>query len=82
MPAEEAACREDNGADPDWACANCPKKRAADLSPYTNKLLGLYSLQEAGYPFRANDIEYQEWIDLGRLRQAVGTRKTACPMMG
>lgn len=81
-PDEAETCREENGADPEWACAHCPKKRSGDLSPYTLKLLDLYSLQRAGYPFRANDMEYQEWLDLGQIRQVLEDRQTTCPFTG
>jgi hypothetical protein len=44
--------------------------------------MGLYNLQKSGYPFRANDISYQEWMDLGRVRQIFDARNIGCPMMG
>lgn len=50
-------------------CRNCPKKRAGDLHPYTVKLLQLRALQQAGYPFDADDLTYDEWLDLGRVNE-------------
>ena len=57
----------------EWACENCQKMRAEDLDPYTIKLLRIHTLREAGYPFRANDLTYEEWLDLGRLEQCLQT---------
>jgi len=51
----------------EWTCKNCPKKKAEDLNPYTHKLLRLRTLRTAGYPFGANDLTYEEWLDLGQL---------------
>ena len=56
----------------DWTCRNCPKKKAEDLHPYTHKLLNLRMLRMAGYPFRANDLTYEEWLDLGQMEQMLG----------
>jgi len=80
QPAEEAQCLADN-SDIEWACANCPKKRSSDLSEYTHKLIRLHNLQKAGYPFKANDIAYEEWLDLGRVNQVLAPRQAgSCPM--
>jgi hypothetical protein len=43
------------------------------------KLLNLRTLKKAGYPMRANDLQYVEWLDLGRVCQALDT---GCPFMG
>jgi hypothetical protein len=56
-----------------WSCAHCPKKRPADLNIYTHKLLRLRRLQQAGYPFHANDLTYEEWLDLGRVNECLRT---------
>ena len=57
----------------EWTCAHCPKTRLEDLNPYTHKLLRLRMLRAAGYPFEANDLTYEEWLDLGRLNQWLET---------
>lgn len=67
------------GPELDWACQNCPRKRTEDLHPYTVKLLNLRTLRRAGYPLRANDLNYEEWLDLGRVCAALDT---GCPFMG
>lgn len=69
----------ENGGNLDWACANCPKTRQADLHPYTSKLTHLYALQMAGYPLQADDLTLEEWLDLGRVRQTLDP-PTHCPM--
>ena len=51
----------------EWACGECRTRRPRDLAPYTVKLLRLRQMQTGGYPFRANDLTIEEWIDLGRL---------------
>lgn len=57
-----------------WQCENCPKKGWQDLSPYTHKILRLRQLQQAGYPFEANDLELEEWMDLGRANECLETQ--------
>jgi hypothetical protein len=52
-----------------WTCANCPRARLEDLSPYTMKILRLADLQFAGYPLAANDLTLEEWFDLGRVKE-------------
>jgi len=74
---EQAKCEEEFGDNLEWACENCEKKRSEDLHPYTLKLFRIRMLREAGYPFRANDITFEEWIDLGRLEQCL---KTPAPL--
>lgn len=63
-----------------WACGNCPRRRASDLHPYTHKLLRLRDLQLGGYPFRADDLSIEEWIDLGQIKAALAPPSN-CPMM-
>jgi hypothetical protein len=43
------------------------------------KLLSLRTLKKAGYPLEANDLNYEEWMDLGRVCQALDI---GCPFMG
>lgn len=71
---ERAACVEEVGEEMlEWQCSNCPKRRWQDLSPYTHKILRLRRLQQAGYPFEANDLELEEWEDLGRANAWLAT---------
>ena len=68
---EEDKCRNEYGDGDNlaWACANCPKTREEDLGEYTVKLLKMRALRRAGYPLRANDLTYEEWLDLSRIEQ-------------
>lgn len=63
----------------DWACGNCPKRRESDLHPYTVKLLTLRALQRGGYPFSADDLSLEEWVDLGNLARALEPGPS-CPL--
>jgi len=73
--AEHAACVEEVGeAMLEWQCENCPTRRWQDLHPYTHTLLRLRRLQQAGYPFGADDLELETWIDLGRVNECLGTQ--------
>jgi len=60
-----------DGPELEWACDNCPKKKAEDLHPYTIKIFRLRWLRQAGYPFEANDLTVEEWMDLGRIEEAL-----------
>ncbi len=66
----EAKCQAECGDNLDWACARCEKKKVADLHEYTHKMLKIRHLKLAGYPFRANDLALEEWMDLGVLEDA------------
>jgi len=80
---EQAKCLDEFGeAGLTWACSQCPKKKQSDLDQYTLKLLHLLSLQNGGYPFKANDLTIDEWIDLGQVREALQPKTMSCPLMG
>ena len=68
-PEEETKCKEEFGKYYEWACKNCEKKKHRDLHPWTAHLLKLRRLQKAGYPFGKNDLDYEEWLDLGLLNE-------------
>jgi len=72
---EQAKCRAEMGDGPEleWACNHCPKKKAQDLHAYTFKLFRLRRLRMAGYPFEANDLTVEEWMDLGRIEEIVNS---------
>jgi len=55
----------------EWNCKNCPKKRAEDLSDWTRHLLRLRRLQLGGYPFAANDLDLDVWMDLGKVNECL-----------
>ena len=71
-PETEEECRDEVGQENlEWTCKQCPKKKADDLHPYTAKLIELLAMQRGGYPFQADDLTRDEWIDLGRLKEAL-----------
>ena len=63
-----------------WACAECPRISRDNLEPYTLKLLHLAALQRGGYPLDADDLTLEEWVDLGRIKEALKPTIT-CPLM-
>jgi hypothetical protein len=81
-PAETEKCRAEFGENLAWACGQCRKKRAEDLSPYTVKLLRRRALIRAGYPVRADDLGLDEWMDLGEVTAALDGGKGRCPLAG
>ena len=54
-----------------WACGECEKKRAEDISDWTFHILELRKLHKAGYPFRPNDLSLEEWEDLGTANMTI-----------
>jgi hypothetical protein len=69
-PEVRQRCRAENSAFADWACGVCEEFRQPEaLSPWTWHLLFLFQLQQAGYPFRANDLSLETWLLLGLVRQ-------------
>jgi hypothetical protein len=42
--------------------------------------LDLRALQRGGYPFQADDLSIEEWIDLGQIKAALAPPSN-CPMM-
>jgi len=47
---------------------------------YTLKLLHLSALQKGGYPFSADDLTLEEWVDLGQLKEALKPA-LSCPLL-
>ena len=52
-----------------WACENCPKKKSEEIHDYTRKLLNIRTLQKAGFPLDPEILNYDEWLDLGKVNQ-------------
>ena len=42
---------------------------ADTISPWTWHLVLLHQLQQAGYPFNANDLTLEEWLLLGLVQR-------------
>jgi hypothetical protein len=68
--AQRQQCQAASGAFAEWACSVCREcVRPEAVSPWTRHLLFLHRLQEAGYPFRANDLDLETWLLLGLVKQ-------------
>jgi hypothetical protein len=68
---DELKCRVENEGYEEWACEKCEKKKSRESSPWTMHLMYLRNLQKGGYPFKANDLSLEEWIDLGMLNDLI-----------
>lgn len=73
---QERTCREEVGEENiEWTCSQCEKKKAADISPYTRKMLWIRRLRAGGYPFRPCDLTLEEWEDLARVEDMMQARE-------
>lgn len=79
---EYAQCKFDYEGNLEWACKHCETKRHEDLHPYTHKLLRIHLLRMGGFPMPADDLTLDEWMDLGRITQALDSRMGGCPLTG
>jgi hypothetical protein len=63
-------CREEyDDQEMSWACLNCTKLKSEEIHPYTRKLLDIRTLQKAGFPLDPEMLNYEEWLDLGKVNQ-------------
>jgi hypothetical protein len=58
-------CEAQHGEFLEWSCANCPKVRTDNISERAMLIVYLHRLKKGGYPFGANDLEVEDWMDLG-----------------
>ena len=67
-----AKCKEEyDEPDLEWTCENCPKIEEWEIHPYTKKLLAFKKLAAAGFPLAADMLTYEEWLDLGRVKECL-----------
>jgi hypothetical protein len=72
-PARQRICAAENGAFAPWACRVCEEYlRPEAVSRWTWHLVFLQQLQQAGYPFQANDLTLEEWLLLGVAERLLG----------
>ena len=45
--------------------------RGDEISPWTLHILSIRKLQQGGYPYRKNDLELEEWQDLGDANETI-----------
>lgn len=67
-------CKKEKGSWLAAFCRRCPKYKARP-SPYVNRLLRLRLLRLAGFPFEADSMPLDTWIDLGVLESILDSRK-------
>jgi len=48
-------------------CAECDGAKPYEPSEWFTHIWFLWRLKKAGYPFAANDLSLQEWLDIGIL---------------
>lgn len=55
----------------------CSQCEARDYRPsaWLEHIWFLYRLRQGGYPFKANDLSIEEWIDLGVLKESLKSRE-------
>ncbi len=53
-------------------CAECDGREPYEPSEWFAHIWYLYRLQRAGYPFGANELSVEEWMDIGILRDEMG----------
>lgn len=52
-------------------CAQCEHREPYVPTQWFQHIWHLYMLQRGGYPFEANELSIDEWIDLGILRDEI-----------
>lgn len=52
-------------------CSDCEAREPYEPSAWFHHIRFIYRLQQGGYPFEANDLTLEEWIDVGTLREAI-----------
>lgn len=69
-------CREEDQEFAGWACSNCQDYvRPEEISPWSRHLFFLHQLQEAGYPFQANDLSLEVWMILGQIKRLPAVKR-------
>jgi hypothetical protein len=58
------------------ACSACDKRETYEPSEWFNHIWFLMRLQLGGYPFKANDLSIEEWIDIGVLKEEIEGMKS------
>jgi len=56
-----------------WICAHCGEVTGEKLTPETLRFLVLRALIRAGYPLDKDDLDFEDWLNLGRIEEAIAT---------
>lgn len=52
-------------------CKTCEAREKYEPSEWFNHIWFLYALKRGGYPFKANDLTIDEWMDVGILSDEI-----------
>lgn len=52
-------------------CSQCEHREPYEPSEWFQHIWFLYGLHRGGYPFQANDLSIEEWVDIGIIRNAM-----------
>ncbi|HHT9137386.1 MAG TPA: hypothetical protein ACFYEK_09115 [Candidatus Wunengus sp. YC60] len=74
-PEKKKRCAKDCGPHLEFACKTCEANKEHEPSEWFNHIWFFYALQRGGYPFRANDLTVDEWMDLGLLKEELEAAK-------
>ncbi len=74
-PQKKKECAKNSGEHLALMCSQCEHREPYEPSEWFNHIWFLYSLQQGGYPFDANDLTIEEWIDIGILRSEIEAMK-------
>jgi hypothetical protein len=75
-PAKKAKCAENSGPSLPIVCSTCESRKPFQPSEWLNHCYYLYQLQRGGYPFGKNDLDVEEWIAIGEIREELESWKT------
>lgn len=57
-------------------CSRCELREPYEPSAWFNHVWYLYRLQAGGFPFEADDLSVDEWIELGILKEELEVWRT------
>lgn len=56
-------------------CKTCEAAEKYEPSEWFNHIWFLYSLSRGGYPFKADNLTVDEWMDIGTLKEEIDMLK-------
>lgn len=71
-------CAKDSGDFFPKVCETCPSNpevSGQEPSLWFQHIFFLYALQRGGYPFKADDLTIEEWLDIGLLKEELEAMK-------
>jgi hypothetical protein len=52
-------------------CARCPNAKTYEPTQWFRTIWLLHRLQLSGYPFEADELDLEEWLAIGEMRDAL-----------